>query len=110
MTIGELIDKLPEDKRAKVREYLGQVTNLPFEAAARIVAYYADGDNRAAYKLLVANMNGEQLDAAMEATNARMKAAKQRVSNEKARTAAFVNWVIQGLMLALQAWLQAQTI
>lgn len=110
MTIQDLIDKLPPDVQARVRQELQYVTNLPIEAAQRFISYYQNGEYRAAYKLLVSNMSGDQLDLAMEETNARMKAAKQRVSNEKARLKSFVDFIVQALLSALAAWLQAQTV
>ena len=108
MTLKDLIDKLPAGMQDAVKEQLKTSLNLPMEAAQRFVAYYQGGDLRKARAELVMNMTGPELDTAMAETNARMKAAGMRVSTEKAKAKAFCDFMVQGLMGLLTAWLQSQ--
>lgn len=108
MTIKDLIDKLPPDMQSAVRERLYSVINLPFDAAQRFIDYYQNGDLIRAKKELTKHMTRAELDISMAETNQRMKEAGIRVKTEKAKNAAFLLFIFQGILEFVKAWFMAQ--
>jgi len=108
MTTAEILAKLPDTVRAKVEQWINLAISITDEEVEKMAAYMMSEDYRAAYKIAVSRMTASELDAAMEITNQRQKAATGRVLNNKGMQKAivldifFAFWQIAktGLMMA----------
>jgi hypothetical protein len=90
----QILGKLPDSVRPKVEPWINFLLTIPEEEVGLIVQHWSDEDYLAAYKIIVGRMTGPELDAAMEATNAKMKAAGKRLADRKAANRIFVTDIL----------------